>query len=265
MPQISFISANYVGRAMNYRGPADWGANDAATVKAVSPEHFDAVAKDVAAAGFEAIDIWTAHCHWQHHSREDYLEIVKGICSQYDLAITSYAGGLNVTSAAELEAPFKFMKQLGAPIFAGGMWGADPAAMTPEIHKVCDRLGVRYGFENHPEKSVDEILAKIGGGKFSRVGVALDTGWCGTQGMDALEAAKRLREKLFIVHLKDVKKAGEHVTCTLGEGIVPIEGVVRYLKQSGWDGTFCIEHEPYDHDPMPDIRKSAQRVRQWLK
>jgi sugar phosphate isomerase/epimerase len=265
MPKISFISANYVGRALDYRGPADWMANDAATVKAASAEHFNAVAKDVAEAGFEAIDIWTAHCNWVHHADGDYIEIVKGICSQYDLAITSYAGGLNVKSAAELEAPFKFMKQLGAPIFAGGMWGANPAEMTPHIQKICDRLGVRYGFENHPEKTVEEILAKIGGGKFSRVGVALDTGWCGTQGMDALEAAKRLSEKLFIVHLKDVKAAGEHVTCALGEGIVPIEGVVRYLKESGWEGTLCIEHEPYDHDPMPDIRKSAERVREWLR
>ena len=44
------------------------------------------------AAGFEAVDIWTAHCHWQHHGREDYLEQVKGLCSQFDLTITSLYG-----------------------------------------------------------------------------------------------------------------------------------------------------------------------------
>src|SRR5687767_5093303 len=148
MPQISFISANYVGRAMNYRGPEDWMTHDAVTVAAASPENFAAIAEDVAEAGFEAIDIWTAHCHWQHHAGGDYIEIVKGICSQYDLAITSYAGGLNVNSAADLEAPFKFMKQLGAPIFAGGMWGADSASMAPSIQKVCERQGVKVAFQN---------------------------------------------------------------------------------------------------------------------
>ena len=114
MPKISFISANYVARALNYRGPSDWMAHDAATIKTASPEHFAGIAADVAAAGFENIDIWTAHCHWQHHGGGDYIEIVKGICSQYDLTITSYAGGLHPSSAADLEAPFKFMKQLGA-------------------------------------------------------------------------------------------------------------------------------------------------------
>ncbi|HEV8604357.1 MAG TPA: sugar phosphate isomerase/epimerase family protein [Tepidisphaeraceae bacterium] len=265
MPNISFISANYVGRALNYRGPADWMPNDAATLKAASPDHFASIAFDIAAAGFEAIDIWTAHCHWQHHASDDYIEIVKGICSQYDLSITSYAGGLHPSSAVDLEAPFKFMKQLGAPIFAGGMWGADPAEMAPHIQKICDRLGVRYALENHPEKSPQEILAKIAGGKFPRIGIALDTGWCGTQGIDAVECAKRLREKLFIVHLKDIKAAGAHDTCALGDGIVPIEKLVRYLLDSKWEGTLCIEHEPYDHDPMPDIKKSADRVRQWLR
>src|SRR5256885_17209803 len=109
MPKVSFISANYVARALNYRGPSDWMAHDAATIKAASPEHFAAVAADVAAAGFENIDIWTAHCHWQHHASGDYLGIGKGICSQYDLAITSYAGGAQPRSPAGLEEAFKFL------------------------------------------------------------------------------------------------------------------------------------------------------------
>src|SRR5258706_455543 len=144
MPKISFISANYVARALNYRGGSDWMAHDAATIEAASPEHFAAVAADVAAAGFENIDIWTAHCHWQHHASGDYLEILKGICSQYDLAITSSGGGLHPSSAADLEAPFKFMKQLGAPILAGGLWGADPAPMASQLPNICERRACGY-------------------------------------------------------------------------------------------------------------------------
>src|SRR5207247_1086806 len=110
----------------------------------------------------------------------------------------------------------------------------------------CEKFGLLWAYENHSEKTADEIISKIGGGNFPRVGIALDTGWCGTQGLDALEAAKHLREKLFIVHLKDVKSTGRHDTCALGEGIVPIEKVVRYLVQTNWQGTLAIEHEPYD-------------------
>jgi L-ribulose-5-phosphate 3-epimerase len=164
-----------------------------------------------------------------------------------------------------VEKLLKFMKQLGTNIYAGGIWDADLPAVWPKVDEWCGKLGMRFGFENHPEKSVEEIMGKIDGGKWKHVGVALDTGWCGTQGIDAVEAVKRLREKLFIVHLKDVKAAGGHETCTLGDGVVPIEGVVRELVRTGWEGTMCIEHEPYDRDPMPEIVESLKRVKQWMK
>jgi sugar phosphate isomerase/epimerase len=267
MPTTSFISANYVARALNYKGPHDWMANNDATVAAASPEHFLAVCQDVVAAGFDAIDVWTAHCHYQHHSSEDYLEQVKGFCSQFDLTITSYAGGFEAKSAADLERLFKFMKQLGAPLFAGGIHGLPPEELCRLANDICTRLNVRWGFENHAEKSYAEILAKIDGGRHDRVGVALDTGWCGTQGIDAVDATKRLLDggKLFIVHLKDVKEPGKHDTCTIGDGIVPCEQVVRLLAQAKWPGDIAIEHEPYDHDPTPEIVESHDRVKQWLK
>jgi sugar phosphate isomerase/epimerase len=222
--------------------------------------------QDIVAAGFEAIDIWTAHCHWQHHSREDYLEQVKGFCSQFDLTITSYAGGFTANNAADIEAPFRFMKQLGAPIFAGGIHGnLSPAQLCPMVNDVCRKLNLKWAFENHPEKTSDEILARIDHGKHERVGVALDTGWCGTHGLDALEATKRVRDKLFILHLKDVVAPGGHDTCEIGKGVVPCEKVVRYLVESGWSGNICIEHEPYDRDPMPEVIRSLDRVKQWLR
>ena len=158
---------------------------------------------------------------------------------------------------------FAFASQLGAPIFAGGIHGAgaDPAL----INDIAQKHGVRWAFENHPEKSADEILARIGGGKFEHCGVAFDTGWSGTQGLDALETVKAIREKLFILHLKDVVASGGHDTCVPGDGVVNGEGVVRYLVETGWQGTICIEHEPYDRDPMPEVITGLQRLQQWLQ
>ena len=265
MPHISFITANYVARAMNYNGDRDWVAHDAATVRTIDGAGFGAIANDIAAAGFEAVDIWTAHCHYQFHNDSDYLEVVKGICSAYDFTITSYAGGLWPTKPADVEDPFRFMKQLGAPLFAGGIFGTLPAEQAmPHIQAACEKYDVRYAFENHPETSADEILDKISRGKFNRCGIALDTGWCATQGMDAVETAKRVRDHLRIVHLKDVKGGDLHETCALGDGVVPVERVVRYLVEDGWDGTISIEHSSYDRDPMPEIEKGLARLKQWL-
>jgi len=140
-----------------------------------------------------------------------------------------------------------------------------PAAeVVPVLDVLCSKYGVLYAFENHPEKTVEEILAKVDHGRRASIGVALDTGWCGTQGMDAVDAVKRLREVLFILHLKDVTQAGSHDTCAAGEGIVPCEQIVRHLVDTGWEGTICIEHEPYDRDPMPEVLRSVKRVKEWI-
>lgn len=265
MPKISFITANYAARSLNYNGDTDWAVHDAATVRTIDGTSFGAIANDIAAAGFENIDIWTAHCHYEFHNDSDYVEVVKGLCSAYDFTITSYAGGLRPATPADIEAPFRFMKQLGAQLFAGGIFGPMPVELAlPHIQAACEKYDVQYAFENHPETSVEEIIEKAGRGKFDRCGVALDTGWCGTHGIDALEAAKRLRDQLLIVHLKDIKKAGSHETCALGEGIVPVEKVARYLAEDGWDGTLCIEHAAFDRDPMPEIERSFERVKGWI-
>jgi sugar phosphate isomerase/epimerase len=271
MPNIttSFITANYVARALNYRGPHDWMSHDDATLAAASPETFLAIVQDIVSAGYEAIDVWTAHCHYINHARDDYLEQIKGYCSQFDLTITSYAGGFEANTPADVDKVFRFMKQLGAPIFAGGISsGLPPAQLCPIVNDACLRFGVYWAFENHPaEKNVDDILAAIDDGIHSRIGVALDTGWCATNGFDAADAAKRLidRGKLDIVHLKDVKEPGKHDTCPVGEGIVNCEKVVRTLLQSHWQGNLTIEHEPFDHDPTDEVRASRERVEQWLR
>src|SRR3954454_17217746 len=126
MPKISFISANYVARALNYSGGAttDWGKFDKATRANASADDFMRIAMGVSEAGFEAIDIWDAHCDWRKVGHEDDIEPIKGACSQFYLAISSYAGGLNAADMANVDKLLKFMKQLGTNTDAGGVWGA---------------------------------------------------------------------------------------------------------------------------------------------
>ena len=265
MINLSFITANYVARSSNYNGVADWSTQDKLTQEQIDGASFREICSDIANAGFEDIDIWTAHCHYLKHLDSDYLEVVKGLCSAYDFTIRSYAGGLTPTVAGDVEAPFRFMKQLGTDLLAGGLFGPMSAVdAMPHIQAACEKYAVRYAFDNHPEKSVDEILSSMGAGKYNRIGVALDTGWCGRQGIDAVEAAKQLREHLLIVHLKDIAKDSLS-TCVLGDGNVPVEKVVRYLVETGWNGTLSIEHSAYDHDPMAEVSTGYLRAKQWIK
>lgn len=257
MIPVSFISGNYVARALNYNGSNNWGEHDRATV-ALPPRAFGDVARDVMAAGFEAIDVWSGHCSWKDHT-PDRLELIKGYVSQYDLAITSYVGR-GPEEADDVRTLCRWIKQLGTPLFVGDF----PMDLLGDIQRQCGQFDVRFAFENKTETSIDGILERIGGGKHSKIGLALDTGWCGTSGIDALEAVKTLREHISIMHLKDVQAAGAHDTCAIGDGIVPCEQIVRYLDEEGWRGMLCLEHLPFDRDPMPEVQTSVERVKSWM-
>ena len=53
--------------------------------------------------------------------------------------------------------------------------------------------GVRFGYENHPEKSPQEVLELIGDAE-DVLGAAVDTGWWATQGYDPVQAIRDLRD-----------------------------------------------------------------------
>ncbi len=266
MNTISFISANYVARALGYTGDENWGKNDTATIAQTDLNEINSMLDDVKSAGFSAIDIWTGHCSYKVHADDGFASQVKAACDARGLQITSYAGGINLNTPEDLEAPFRVMQQLGAPYFAGGIYSPNFSDndLAKMVNDACLKYGVKWAFENHPQKTGAEMLAKIGGVEYMNNGIALDTGWCGTQGLDVVEAAKAVRNRLFLLHLKDIKTAGGHETCAAGDGIVDLEGVVKYLKDDGWNGTICIEHEPFDRDPMPEVITSLQRLQEWL-
>jgi hypothetical protein len=47
------------------------------------------------------------------------------------------------------------------------------------MSNIAFNTGLKFNFENHPEESAEEILAKIDG-EGPSVGLAIDTGWLGT-------------------------------------------------------------------------------------
>jgi sugar phosphate isomerase/epimerase len=117
-------------------------------------------------------------------------------------------------------------------------------------------------------------LEKIGEDNDGRIGIALDTGWFATQQYDAAEAIKRLSRRIVHVHLKDIRrpekgdgptlKAAGHETCALGDGVVPIEQCVNALRTLGYQGGLSIEHEPEDHNPLPEVQASLERLKGWM-
>jgi sugar phosphate isomerase/epimerase len=247
--KIAFNTANLVARMTGWRFELkNWGEQHNKTVEQTDEKAWGEICKEIAAAGYRAVEIWVAHVD-PAKMTDARAKTFKKILDDHGLQPIALAGTLTADNA-------RVCQQLGIPTCNGGLWGTDLAG----VRKTIQSTGVAYNFENHPEKSADEIREKIEGGK-GGVGVALDTGWLGTQHVDAPAAIRSLDTLVKHVHLKDVKAVGGHETCPLGQGAVNIAGVIATLKAIGYAGWYSWEDEPEHRNPM----LIAAEMRQWIE
>jgi sugar phosphate isomerase/epimerase len=265
MNTISFMTANYCARAVGWNMTEGWMQGQNATDAHFKPldtyaRRFEEYLTDIKAMGFDALDLWLPLLNpvW---ATEDHVRLAVDLLHTHGLTVVSLAGGFGNTRE-EFERVCQIAAAVGAPVLGGGtgLASSDRAFMVDTLKQ----YGLKWGFENHPEKTPAEILEKIGGDEGGVVGVCVDTGWFGTQGYDAPKGLEELAHRLVHVHLKDVKTAGGHETCRFGEGVVGIEACVQTLRRIGYTGALSVEHEPEHFDPTDDIRASYALLRQWL-
>jgi L-ribulose-5-phosphate 3-epimerase len=264
MTTISFIGANYVARELGYHMTGGWGQGDRATQERFRPiesfaERFEELLEEIVAMGFDSVDIWTSHLHpaW---ATDEHIATARDLLGKYGLRVVSLAGWFGGT-AEELERSCQLATGLGCRILGGStsLLEKDRAGTVA----ILKRHDVALGLENHPEKTPDELLAKIGDGRDGHIGACVDTGWFGTQGYDAAKALEELQDVLVHVHLKDVLAVSAHDTCGFGRGVVPIRACVETLQRIGYKGAIGIEHEPEDRDPRPEIAESFALLKEW--
>jgi L-ribulose-5-phosphate 3-epimerase len=256
---VSFMTANYVARQTGY-AMHGWGHGDRTSNEWYAPldtyeQRFGELLADVSELGFEAIDLWGAHLH-QAWATDEHVAIARSIVDANGLTVSSYATYLG---AGETERVCEIATALGTTLL-GGMASDLPGALP-----VLRERGLRLGIENHPERSPDELLEKIGDAG-DVLGATIDTGWWATQGYDAARAIEELRDHVLHVHLKDVRATGEpHETCRWGEGIVPIEECVQALRRIDYQGGIAVEHEPELSDPSADCGAMRLQLEEWLR
>ncbi len=262
---ISFITANYVARQLDYNMTRGWGQGEKAASEyfrqlETFPERFEDLLQEISELGFTSIDLWLAHLDpaW---ATPDHFAVARDLLAKYGMPVTSLVGWFG-SAPQEFEATCKLAVALGCPLLGGST--SMLAKNRDFTINTLKEYGLRLSLENHPEKNPGELLAKIGDGSNGLIGACVDTGWFGTQGYDAAKALEELRDVLFHIHLKDVLAEGAHDTCAYGKGIVPIESCVRTLQQIGYDGGIGVEHEPEQFNPNDDIVESLAQLEHWL-
>jgi sugar phosphate isomerase/epimerase len=247
-PQIAFNTANLVARVTGYRyEPKNWGEQHKKTIAATDAAAWRAICKEIAEAGFKAVEVWEAHAAPESLDRAraaEWKKILKGA----GLRPVAYAGHLSPETVSICE-------RLGIPHIDGGPGNLNPEKATA----LCKSSGIRFNVENHPEKTSKQILDKIGGGN-EWLGVCIDTGWLGTQGSFAPDIIRECGSLVRHTHIKDVKKAGAHETCLLGEGVVNVAACLEALRSIRYAGSYSWEDEPEDRNPFDSARQNLD----WL-
>ena len=260
MNAISFMTANLVARETGW-AMRDWGHGDRATNDAFRPletypERIDDLLGDIAALGFDSVDLWGAHlgADW---ATDEHLAAARESLARHRLHVSTYAtwvDPVNVERACEVA------RGLGTRVIGAGCSG-DARALEP----VLRRHGVVLAVENHPERTPTELLATIEAGR-GTMRATVDTGWWATQGYDPARAIAELGGHVAHVHLKDVRHEGEpHETCAWGEGIVDVEACLGALLRIDYAGAYTVEHEPEDRDPSEECRAMRAQLLDWLR
>jgi L-ribulose-5-phosphate 3-epimerase len=247
--RVAFNTANLVARVTGYRYElSHWMDQHNKTIAATDEAAWRAICKEIAAAGWKAVEVWEAHAAPESLD-EAKTRLWKRILDENGLTPVAYAGGLRRET-------LRICQGLGIAHVDGGLRDNTPEQATA----LCREHSVRFNIENHPEKSAPEILAKIGGGN-DWLGVCIDMGWLGTQGVSGPAVIEACAPFVRHTHVKDVKAAGKHETCLLGEGSADVAGCMAALREAKYAGWYSWEDEPEDRNPFD----SAVRNREWIE
>jgi len=111
--------------------------------------------------------------------------------------------------------------------------------------------------------SLDDVLAVLDAVGSQQVKMVFDTYHLG-QDPEIVDRIAEITPQVAIVQLGDAKRPpeGEQNRCRLGEGIIPLAGIVAALKAAGYDGYYDVELlgeeiEAFDYPSLLQHAKQA--------
>lgn len=184
------------------------------------------------------------------------LELLKGT----DIKLLAYgvlSFDSNETKAREY---FDFAKGMGIETLS-----ANPKkdkATFDLLDKLVEEYKINIAIHNHGPKALyDKIsdVVEMVKDRHPRVGACVDTGHYLRSKENPVEAIERLKERVYGVHLKDVKNA-QHFTI-LGEGDLDVVGCLKALKRLNYKHGLSLEYEENMENPVSDIEACLRNVR----
>src|SRR5487761_2041911 len=130
------------------------------------------------------------------------------------------------------------------------------------VDSMAGAYGIKVAIHDHPKPNVywspDSVLAATVG--HPNIGSCADIGHWARNGLDPVEALKKLERHVFGVHLKDIVKFDDTnaADTIVGKGVIDFPPIFQELKRQHFNGMFSIEHESNWYHSLPDIIETVK-------
>lgn len=140
---------------------------------------------------------------------------------------------------------------------------ADPTPdALDQLEQLVEEFQINIAIHNHgPGSRYDKLQQVVDAvkGRHKRIGACVDTGHFLRSGENPVRAIETLGERVYGVHLKDVK-GGRQFT-VLGKGDLDLLGTLRALRDLKYDQVLALEYEENPQNPIPEIQECLAAVR----
>lgn len=196
--------------------------------------------------------------------RDVTLEKARALRANLDsggIEVPSFYCG-EIKSKEDLDLTVQVAKALGAENVSGSAVGE----ALQWIDERFQREKLTFGIHNHFfhgrkfEYESPEDVQKAIQNLSDTVGATVDAGHMVSCGHDPIEALKKLRPRLRVVHLKDVERSGDDKNVVLGTGAAKSAEVIKALIETDFRGLVAIEYEE-----ETNTREAVQRCVEFAR
>lgn len=198
--------------------------------------------------------------------KPEHLQYLKDIAKKNDITLISY-GVCAPKDEKGIKAVCEFAKELGLKFVSTE---CDPKTF-PIWEKYCGEYGIKMCIHNHARRDKNPnykfwdynwVAKEIA--PYKNIGVCADNGAWECSGLNSVEGAKVLGDKIFIVHLKDQKKFNvrNSPAVVYGTGEVDVAAFLKQLDKQGFDGYLIIEH---GNDPIEAKRDIISKDMDFIR
>ena len=152
-------------------------------------------------------------------------------------------------------------------------WRSNAEAMN-RIGRRARTLGMRFAYHNHAPEfmlykrrlPMDEIVRLTDP---ANVLLELDVGWIAAAGYDPAEAVRRYRDRVHLLHVKDVatrartpgRIAADTRSVAIGAGTIDWAGLFRAARRAPLHSYFVEQEAPFTEPPLAALAKSIAFLR----